>query len=62
VKIINLLKEINIPFIPNVCSQIHSYEHLLQLAAAFNTNKIVIQAEDGGSGFGTYFIFGKADY
>ena len=62
VKIIDLLTKAGIPFIPNVCSSITGYQHLLKLSSSFNTNKICIQAQDGCGGWGTYFIFNEEDY
>lgn len=62
IKIIELLSEAGIPFIPNVCSNIKSYQHLLELTSNFNTNKICIQAQDGCGGWGTFFISNEEDY
>jgi biotin carboxylase len=50
------LKKAEIPYIPNVCSKIDSYKHLLEIASKFGTSSIVTQAQNGSGGKGTNFI------
>jgi len=56
VAVLEILRKLNIPFIPNVCSRIENYQHLLQLSQSFQTDNLVVQSEIGLSGMTTYFI------
>lgn len=62
VKIVEHLKEAEIPFIPNIISKINSYEHLLEITSNFNSSKLVIQGQDGMSGSSTFFVLNEEDY
>jgi pyruvate carboxylase len=56
VEILKLLKESEIPFIPNICSKIDDYQHFLQITSKFSTSKVVVQDQIGYCGTGTIFI------
>jgi hypothetical protein len=56
VKLIEVLKNAKIPFIPNVCSKINSYDKLVEIGAQLGGGSIVVQMQAGYEGRGTIFI------